>query len=162
MDVPDGLVTTGSPPSHDGRARPGAGGAPSDGVGARQDDGGAPFGDASGRRGDDGAPSGDASARIHDAWARAGGEWALASGAPGTGAWWRGPRRGRVVAYDEASGLGTLDAADGHQLPFHCTAIADGSRAVTAGTVVWFVVGAGQRGRWEAVAVTPLVRPEAD
>jgi hypothetical protein len=39
--------------------------------------------------------------------------------------------------------------------PFHCTAIADGSRTIEVGTFVTFDVVAGRLGRWEASAVTP-------
>ena len=62
---------------------------------------------------------------------------------------------GRVVAFDEAKGHGEVESEDGRQLFFHCTAIADGSRAVVVGAEVAFTVAPGHRGRWEA---TGLVR----
>lgn len=62
---------------------------------------------------------------------------------------------GRVVDFDEAVGLGTVEGEDGRRWPFHCTQIADGSRRIDAGARVRFVVGAARRGTWEASAVEP-------
>jgi CspA family cold shock protein len=62
-------------------------------------------------------------------------------------------RHGRVAAYDERRGLGEVEAADGTRLPFHCTAIADGTRRIAPGTAVAFDVVAGPLGRTEADAV---------
>lgn len=62
---------------------------------------------------------------------------------------------GVVTAFDEAAGLGTVTADDGAQHPFHCTAIADGSRTIAVGTPVRFEVVAGRQGRWEAAEVRP-------
>jgi cold shock CspA family protein len=61
--------------------------------------------------------------------------------------------RGRVTEFDESAGFGTVEAEDGRSLFFHCTQIADGSRAIEVGTSVRFEVAAGHLGRWEAVRV---------
>lgn len=80
-----------------------------------------------------------------------------------------GARIGVVAAYDAGRGLGSIvetdgnaDAADdvsddlaGSAHAFHCTAIADGSRDIEAGTPVAFVLAAGLGGRLEARCVTP-------
>jgi cold shock CspA family protein len=48
-------------------------------------------------------------------------------------------RRGEVVAFDVARGLGTvIDADTGDHVPFHCIEIADGSRSIGAGALVVF------------------------
>jgi cold shock CspA family protein len=60
---------------------------------------------------------------------------------------------GVVEEFDEQRGLGTILADDGDVLPFHCTAIADGSRTVGAGRRVQFRVTPGLSGRWEATGV---------
>ena len=65
-------------------------------------------------------------------------------------------RRGRVGEYDAGVGLGVVTAEDG-SFPFHCTQIAGGSRTIEVGAEVTFSVTAGRLGRWEAVAVTPVV-----
>jgi cold shock CspA family protein len=62
---------------------------------------------------------------------------------------------GNVVDFDEHRGLGTVEA-DGTRYPFHCTAIADGSRTVEVGTTVRFEVRPGPLGRWEASHLTPV------
>ena len=62
--------------------------------------------------------------------------------------------RGRVTAFDEQRGLGTVEA-EGTTYPFHCTQIADGTRSIEVGTSVAFEVVAGGMGRWEAGSVTP-------
>jgi CspA family cold shock protein len=62
-------------------------------------------------------------------------------------------RRGHVAAFDERRGLGEVEADDGARLPFHCTAIADGTRRIAPGTAVVFSVVAGPLGRTEADAV---------
>jgi len=61
-----------------------------------------------------------------------------------------GPKRGEVVDFDERVGWGRVRAEDGREYPFHCTAIADGSRTIAVGTVVDYRVVAGHLGRWEA------------
>lgn len=58
--------------------------------------------------------------------------------------------RGRVVAFDEARGWGTVRGDDGQELFFHCTAVADGSRSIAVGTAVGYRVVPGHLGRWEA------------
>lgn len=62
---------------------------------------------------------------------------------------------GRVVEFDEAVGLGTVEAADGRRYLFHCTQIAGGSRRIDVGAAVWFVVRPARHGTWEAGEVTP-------
>jgi cold shock CspA family protein len=66
------------------------------------------------------------------------------------------PRIGVVTDFDEARGLGVVRAQDGTSFPFHCTALADGTRRVNPGTAVVFSVEAGHRGRYEARAVTTI------
>ena len=66
-----------------------------------------------------------------------------------------GPRTGSVTAFDDHRGLGEVTASDGAVFPFHCTAIADGTRTVEVGTEVRFDVVAGRLGRWEAGAISP-------
>jgi cold shock CspA family protein len=61
-----------------------------------------------------------------------------------------------VTAFDEDRGLGEITADDdAATYPFHCTAIADGSRTIDEGTSVRFDVIAGRLGRWEAWQVAP-------
>ena len=62
---------------------------------------------------------------------------------------------GEVTAFDEPRGLGTIVSTDGVELPFHCTAIADGTRTIPVGQQVRFVVAPGPQGRWEATAIEP-------
>jgi cold shock CspA family protein len=57
---------------------------------------------------------------------------------------------GVVREFDEARGLGVISDEGGADLPFHCTAIADGSRTIPVGQPVRFTVVAGRLGRWEA------------
>lgn len=64
---------------------------------------------------------------------------------------------GEVITFDEPRGLGTIRASDGTELPFHCTAIADGSRTIPEGAQVRYRVVSGHLGRWEATALEPLV-----
>ncbi len=63
--------------------------------------------------------------------------------------------RGTVITFDEARGLGSLDA-DGVIYPFHCTAMVDGSRTVAIGRSVTFGVRPAGRGQWEATAIENL------
>lgn len=60
------------------------------------------------------------------------------------------PRSGSVLAFSEAAGLGEVVAPDGTRYPFHCVAVADGTRWVEVGAEVTFVVRPGLLGRWEA------------
>ena len=62
--------------------------------------------------------------------------------------------RGTVVAFDEPRGLGTIES-DGAELPFHCTAILDGTRTIEVGTTVTFEVRPAGMGRWEATSIQP-------
>jgi cold shock CspA family protein len=62
---------------------------------------------------------------------------------------------GVVAEFDERRGLGTIAIDDGHELPFHCTAIADGTRTIPVGQHVCFVVVPGPAGRWEAAGIEP-------
>jgi cold shock CspA family protein len=74
------------------------------------------------------------------------------------------PRFGRVVEFEPQRGLGTLKetsakVSDGRSYSFHCTAIADGLRAIETGTDVVFMLTPGLGGVIEAAAVTPLGSP---
>jgi cold shock CspA family protein len=60
---------------------------------------------------------------------------------------------GAVVDFDDPRGLGTIRDDDGDELPFHCTAIADGTRTIDVGRRVRFDVVPGRLGRWEAAAI---------
>jgi cold shock CspA family protein len=63
---------------------------------------------------------------------------------------------GRVTSFDEHRGLGEITAEDGTLYPFHCTAIADGTRTIAIGTAVEFEVIAGHLGHWESSAIQPV------
>ncbi len=63
-------------------------------------------------------------------------------------------RRGVVTAFDEQSGLGTIEGDDGTRLAFHCIEIADGSRSIEVGAEVSFDLLA-KLGRWEAADIRP-------
>ena len=67
---------------------------------------------------------------------------------------------GSVTEFDAAVGWGTVMLADGRQLPFHLTQIADGTRTIALGTAVTVDIVAGGMGRWEASALT-AVRDDA-
>jgi cold shock CspA family protein len=69
-----------------------------------------------------------------------------------------GARRGTVLTFDGPRGVGVVRADDGVEYPFHCTAIADGSRSIDEGVSVSFRVVAGRLGRWEAGAMAPVDR----
>ena len=64
--------------------------------------------------------------------------------------------KGRVSTFDEHRGLGEITAGDGEVFPFHCTAIADGTRSIQVGAEVQFEVVPGRLGRWEAAVVEPV------
>ena len=55
-----------------------------------------------------------------------------------------------MTAFDTAAGLGEITASDGAVYPFHCTAIADGTRDIEVGKSVTFTITAGHLGRLEA------------
>jgi cold shock CspA family protein len=63
---------------------------------------------------------------------------------------------GRVVAFDDHVGRGEVEAG-GLRYPFHCTAVADGSRTITPDAVVEFELVVGPLGALEAVALRPRV-----
>jgi cold shock CspA family protein len=62
---------------------------------------------------------------------------------------------GRVAEFDDHRGRGEVEARSGLHFPFHCTAIADGSRTITAGTDVRFRLVIGPLGKLEATAIAP-------
>ena len=66
---------------------------------------------------------------------------------------------GTVVRFGD-DGWGEIDDGSGHRVPFHCTAIWDGSRTIETGTPVHFRIRPGHHGRWEAAQVTPRSQPE--
>ena len=61
---------------------------------------------------------------------------------------------GSVVEFDAEAGRGVVADAEGRQYPFHCTAIADGTRTIGIGQAVRFVVVPGHGGRLEARDLT--------
>jgi cold shock CspA family protein len=66
------------------------------------------------------------------------------------------PGRGVVASFDDPRGLGVVRSDDGVDYPFHCTAIADGSRSIDEGAAVAFLVAPGRLGRWEATDLRPI------
>jgi cold shock CspA family protein len=64
-------------------------------------------------------------------------------------------RTGRVESFDEHRGTGVVITESGETFPFHCTAIADGTRIIEPGTEVRFEITPGL-GRWEAAALEPV------
>ncbi|MGH9092448.1 MAG: cold shock domain-containing protein [Acidimicrobiales bacterium] len=64
--------------------------------------------------------------------------------------------RGTVAGFDEARGLGTVATDAGRELPFHCTAIADGTRTIEVGTRVVFRTAPGHLGRVEACGLVAV------
>jgi cold shock CspA family protein len=62
---------------------------------------------------------------------------------------------GTVVEFDDPRGIGTVACGE-RSVPFHCTAITDGSRRIEVGTVVAVRIGAGRLGRLEARSVHPI------
>jgi cold shock CspA family protein len=62
---------------------------------------------------------------------------------------------GVVVEFDATRGLGSVETVEGTRLPFHCTAIADGTRSVAVGSAVRYDVVPGALGRWEAAFLRP-------
>jgi cold shock CspA family protein len=61
---------------------------------------------------------------------------------------------GVVATFDEHRGYGTIRAADGAEVFFHCTRILDGSRTVDVGATVAYRLVPGHHGRLEAAAIT--------
>ena len=66
-----------------------------------------------------------------------------------------GAGTGTVETFDDPRGLGVVRSDGGHDYPFHCTNIADGTRTIAEGTTVAFRVAPGRHGRWEAVDIRP-------
>lgn len=64
-----------------------------------------------------------------------------------------GPATGTVTEFDDPKGWGTVTAVSGDEHPFHCSAIADGTRTIEVGTEVTFQVVPGPLGRWEATDI---------
>ena len=64
--------------------------------------------------------------------------------------------RGRVTAFDDHAGHGTVTLADGDEVFFHCVAIADGTRTIAVGTEVDLRLVAGRLGRWEGADLRPV------
>jgi cold shock CspA family protein len=62
-------------------------------------------------------------------------------------------RRGVVTTFDEAAGMGVVTDAEGSEVPFHCTAIADGTRTIPVGVDVTFDLVPGRSGAWEAARI---------
>ena len=60
---------------------------------------------------------------------------------------------GRVVAFDDAAGLGEVARDDGVRFPFHCIEIADGTRTIAVGTAVTFRLLC-KLGRYEAAQLS--------
>jgi cold shock CspA family protein len=63
--------------------------------------------------------------------------------------------QGVVDSFDQAAGTGMVAGDAGRRFFFHCTAIADGTRSIEAGTAVTFEVRPGHLGRWEAADLRP-------
>jgi hypothetical protein len=59
---------------------------------------------------------------------------------------------GRIATFDDHVGRGEVEAA-GMRFPFHCTAIADGSRTIAPDTTVRFRLAPGPLGALEATAI---------
>jgi cold shock CspA family protein len=64
-------------------------------------------------------------------------------------------RIGTVTEFDDPRGIGVVTDDAGTEFPFHCTAIADGTRQIAVGTSVRFVGRPGRLGRWEATDIAP-------
>ena len=83
-----------------------------------------------------------------------------ATAAPRAAARFGVPRKGTVVAYDSARGLGSIGAemvrGAAELYSFHGTAIADGSRDIAVGTAVVFVLSPGLGGIVEAGSIIGL------
>jgi cold shock CspA family protein len=62
---------------------------------------------------------------------------------------------GRIATFDDHVGRGEIEARGGMHFPFHCTAIADGSRTIAADAPVRFRLVIGPLGALEATAIRP-------
>jgi hypothetical protein len=69
---------------------------------------------------------------------------------------------GRIASFDDFVGRGEVEARGGLRFPFHCTAIADGTRTIAPDTAVQFRLAPGPLGALEAVAIEPAEEPGAD
>lgn len=65
-------------------------------------------------------------------------------------------RTGTVESFDFQVATGVLVDRSGIRYPFHCTAIADGSRDIQVGIEVAFRLVFGHAGRVEAASISPL------
>lgn len=63
-------------------------------------------------------------------------------------------RRGTVTDFDRYVGLGQVVDDEGTMWPFHCIAIADGTRNIAVGTTVSFGT-LPKLGRYEATDIRP-------
>jgi hypothetical protein len=61
---------------------------------------------------------------------------------------------GRIASFDEFVGRGEVEARGGMRFPFHCTAIADGTRSIAHDTPVRFRLVPGPLGALEATRIT--------
>jgi hypothetical protein len=61
---------------------------------------------------------------------------------------------GRIASFDEFVGRGEVEARGGMRFPFHCTAIADGTRSIALDTPVRFRLVPGPLGALEATRIT--------
>jgi cold shock CspA family protein len=61
---------------------------------------------------------------------------------------------GVVSSFDEHAGLGVIAVVEGGTVPFHCIAIADGTRSIAVGAQVRFELIA-KLGRYEAADIRP-------
>ena len=66
-----------------------------------------------------------------------------------------GAGQGSVAEFDDRRGLGVIRTEGGGEYPFHCTAMADGTRTIATGAAVSYRVTPGRLGRWEATAIQP-------
>ena len=60
---------------------------------------------------------------------------------------------GRIATFDDLVGRGEVEARGGLRFPFHCTAIADGTRTIAPETAVKFRLVPGPLGALEAIAI---------
>ncbi|HUZ09577.1 MAG TPA: hypothetical protein VMU76_05350 [Acidimicrobiales bacterium] len=74
----------------------------------------------------------------------------------------RKAQTGIVESFDPDRGLGSVVDPSGRTLPFHCTAIADGTRLIDVGTPVTYLVAAGLLGRLEARGLVRTTAAPAD
>jgi cold shock CspA family protein len=60
---------------------------------------------------------------------------------------------GRIATFDEHAGRGEIEARGGMHFPFHCTAIADGTRTIDPDPAVKFRLVPGPLGALEAIGI---------